>query len=328
MQPSSPRTSLRRTLLVLASGAATLSMVTACSNSDPNTITIGYQPGLLYAPIVVASHQDCLAEAMPDRTVEVVQLNSGSSLRDAHLSGDIQLGVYGLGAFLVGWDQGVEWSALEAVADTELRLMTTDPALESLADIRDAGGRIAVPSLDSPQAALVKYAAEKQLGDQGAFDTAFSVMGHPDAVQALSTGQIDAHVSTPPFTYMEEEFGAREITNSTAILGSESTTVLLAAQDKWIDENSDSVNAISVCMDEARAAIQENPAQVAEWLSQDSGGAQSPQDVAEQLAVGDVLYTSELKGVIEFAEVMTQVGMIESAPASLDEVATENAPRG
>ena len=121
-------------------------------------------------------------------------LDSGSAIRDGIISGDIQVASMGTAPFLVGLDAGVEWKTLMSMNDMNLQLVTMDKGAESLEDLPD-GAKIAMPAPDSIQSVVLRKGAEEQLGDATALDKSIVALGHPDGVQALVSGQIDAHLT-------------------------------------------------------------------------------------------------------------------------------------
>lgn len=322
----------RHRMELLMCGLAALSLLlTACGGSPSTggaggggkTVTIGYQPGLMYAPLVVIKQQGSLEKDLPGYKVEWRQLNSGSALRDGQLSDRINIGAYGLGAFIVGWANGIDWRMNAALNDAEYALMVKDAKYQSLKDLKADNGKIAVPALDSPQAALIKKAALDDFGDATAYDANMVSLGHPDARQALMSGQIAAHFASVPFSYQEEEAGAREITNSTKLLGGVATGVGTVVKTKYAESHPDVMAALSKRLTEAQEMLTAQPEVAAPLLSQDTDGQPASDVYARYLREDKVTYTNVPHGLKAFADMMLKTKLIPKSPQSWQELTTD-----
>ncbi|MCQ0007902.1 ABC transporter substrate-binding protein [Actinomadura madurae] len=190
----------RRALLAVLSAGALAVSAGACAagaSGPTDEITIAYQPGIGYAPLLVAKQQRLLERRFPKKKISWRMLNSGSAIRDGMVSRDIQVGSGGIGPFIVGASNGLPWKIVIALDNANLQLMSK--SYGSLADLRGKG-KIAMPGPDSIQAVVLRKAAEKQLGDADALDTQIVSMGHPDGLQALLSGQLagPSHLAAVP----------------------------------------------------------------------------------------------------------------------------------
>ena len=95
-------------VLVLGIGAAS-SAQGASEATRPDNITIAYQFGVGYAPLMIIKQQRLLEKAYLGLRVEWKQLASGTPITDGIIKGDIQIGAMGTGPFLVGWARGINW---------------------------------------------------------------------------------------------------------------------------------------------------------------------------------------------------------------------------
>lgn len=310
--------SLTRTVLaitvmaLLASGCAGA----ASTAEKTNAITIAYQPGLGYAPLLIAKQEKLLEKRMPDVDITWRELDSGSAIRDGVVSGDIHIAAGGAGPFLVGYDAGVGWRTLMSLGNMELRLMAKDPTISSLHDL-NGQGKIAMPAPDSIQSVVLRKAASEQLGDPKVLDSQIVSMEHPDGVQALLAGQIDAHLTSPPFQGDEADAGAHEVLNSYDLFGEHTFNSLYATTD-FAETNGQFVDALLASTNEGIRILNENPQKAAQILSKESGGQESPAELTQQITSGDVEFTAEPQGFGKFAAFMTDIGMIQEEPATED----------
>src|SRR5215212_3111924 len=222
---------------VLAAG--TLAVFTAvglaASHADlPSKITIAYQPGLGYAPLILMKQQRVIEKKYPGTTVDWKVLCSGTPITNGIITGDIEIGAVGTGPFLVGWARGVNWKVIAPLNLGDLWLMAKDPNIKTIADLK--GKRIATPTNTSIQAVALRKMAQVKLGDSKALDSGLVALDHPDGMQALLTGQIDAHFTSPPFQFQEKVRGAHIVGKSYNYFGAHTFLVTVMTQ-KFYDEH-------------------------------------------------------------------------------------------
>ena len=300
--------------LVLA-GCATSSNDSAatgkCSGGPAKKITIAYQPGLGYAPLLIAKQKKSLNSAVPGTSVEWRVLNSGAAIRDGILSGDIQIGAGGIGPFLVGYDGGVKWKVLTSMDNMNLYLMTKDPKITSLKNLKGAG-KIAMPGPDSIQAVVVRKGAADQLSDAHALDSQFVAMGHPDGVQALIGGQLSAHMTSPPFQGKEAAQGARKILASYDVFGEHTFNSIFATTDVQAC-NPKFTAALIASVTDANTMLAKDPAGAAKILVPEMGGA-TAESVEKLITSSDVKWTTKPQGFGVFAKFMHEIKLIKTTP--------------
>ena len=93
----------------------------------PESITIAYQFGVGYAPLLIIKQQRLLEKAYPGLRVEWKQLASGTPITDGIIKGDIQIGAMGTGPMLVGWARGTNWKVIAPLDEADLWLMVRNP---------------------------------------------------------------------------------------------------------------------------------------------------------------------------------------------------------
>jgi NitT/TauT family transport system substrate-binding protein len=229
------RTKVRRpaaagiTVALLAAAAVAGSTARGAQNAPaPQNITIAYQFGIGYAPLLIIKRQRLLERAYPGLKVQWRQLASGTAITDGIVRGEIQIGAMGTAPMLIGWAQGTNWKVIAPLDVADLWLMVRNPAIRTFNDLR--GKRIATPAATSIQAIALKRMAEVKLGDAGALDSALISMSHPDGMQALLMGQIDAHLTSPPYQWLEQSRGARALEKSYGYFGAHSFVVAVVTR--------------------------------------------------------------------------------------------------
>jgi NitT/TauT family transport system substrate-binding protein len=277
-------------------------------------VAIAIQPGLGYAPLLIAKQQGTVEDALGDVDVTWQEMNSGAAIRDGIIGDNLHVGAGGIGPFLVGLDAGVDWKVFSALNNMSLYLNTMDPKIKSLKDLKGAGS-IAMPAPDSIQSVVLRKGAEEELGDAKALDSQIVSMGHPDGVQALIGGQIAAHLTSPPFQAQEIEEGATKLLESYDLFG-EHTFNSVFTKTEFAECNPEVMEALVSTIAEANDMLTNEPAEASEILSQEMGIPAG--DVEEQITSEDVAFVNTPNGFGTYAEFMQSIGMISEVPETED----------
>ncbi len=282
-------------------------------------LTIAYQPGIGYAQLLIMREQKTLEQALPNVKVGWKELASGAAIRDGMLADEIQVGSGGVGPFLVGYDAGVEWKLLSSLNVMDLWLMAKDESIQGVADFK--GKKIAMPGPDSIQAIVLRKAAQEEMGDAKALDSAIVALPHPDGLQALVSGQLAGHLTSPPFQFVEEKQGARKVAGSADYFG-EHTFNSVFVREEYHDDNPEIMDALFKGIQDATKMINEQPAEAAALVAKASGG--EAKEFEDYMTREGVAYQTEPKGFIEFAKFMKEIGLIKKVPGDWTELVFDN----
>ena len=249
----------------------------------PSKITIAYQPGLGYAALILMKQQRTIERQFPGTQVEWKVLASGTPITRASSPETSRSARW---ASARCWSAGpaANWKVISALNDGDLWLMAKDPAIRTIADLR--GKRIATPTNTSIQAVALRKMAEVKLGNSKALDSGLLAMDHPDGMQALMTGQIDAHFTSPPFQFQEKVRGAHV------------APLLQLLRRAHLPRDGDDAEVLRRVpavrarfynnVAAANKTIRENPDRVAKILQQDAGGTPTNRQFKQWL-VNDAL---------------------------------------
>lgn len=305
---------------------ALLVLLGSCSSDDSGAagtgkpVRIAYQANLGYAPVIIMKHKGWLDDTLPDHKVSYSVPNSGSLIRTGMLSGDIQFGGVAMSPFFVGWDKGMDWKLLTALSDIDQWMMAVDPDIRSLQDF-SAQDKIAVLAADNNQATMLRIAASRALGDPNALDSNVVYMPHQDAVQALVSGSVAAHFTSPPYQFRELDLGAQRITSSVELFGgpaSHPAFGALAVVSDYVDQNPEVVAAVLEGVEQAVQLLTEEPEEAAEILAEEFDVP--AEEMLKQITHESVGFTTELKGLMEMAEAMKEAELISRVPSSVEEL--------
>jgi NitT/TauT family transport system substrate-binding protein len=309
-------------ILVFAGLVTALIAATALGGGNavaqaPNKITIAYQPGLGYAPLILMKQQRTLEKRFPGLEVDWKVLASGTPITNGVISGDIQIGAVGVGPMLVGWARGVNWRVIAPLNEGDLWLMAKDPNIRTIGDLR--GKRIATPTNTSIQAVVLRKMAEVKLGNSKALDAGLLALDHPDGMQALLTGQIDAHFTSPPFQFQEKVRGAHIVARSYNYFGAHTFLVTVITQ-KFYDEYPQFARAFYNNIVAMQTLIKKSPDRVAQILQQDAGGTPTNRQFKQWLVNPALTWTTRPRGLMRTAVFMNRTGQLSKAPASWREL--------
>lgn len=318
MRLTIPPLSGRRILAVVSAGALTAA-VSGCGAAGgasgggaASSITIAYQPGVGYAPLLIMKQQRVLEKKFPKKKIQWKLLNSGAAIRDAMISKNVQVGAGGIGPFLVGWSNGLPWKIVMSLDEANLYLMSKK--YNSLASLKGQG-KIAMPGPDSIQSVVLRKAAQKQLGDAKALDPQIVSMGHPDGVQALVSGQIAAHLTSPPFQGEELKAGAHPIVKSYDVFGEHTFNSVFVLSD-FYKANPTFMKAFETAVANAANLLATDPDQASQVLSQETGGKIPASQMKEETTGKDITYSTKPLGFMVFGTFMKQIGLIKKVPSS------------
>lgn len=307
--------------------------ITGCQGTDSKQdkvaapyagkISVATQYGLAYAPLQIVQEKKLIEKYLPGVQVEWKQMGTGPVIRDAMVTGQIDVGFMGGSPFLIGWDKGAEWKICTASGSQPVSLVTYRSEVQDISGLKPAD-RIATPAVASIQHILLSMAAEKTLGNAKAFDGNLVSVTHPDAAAALlSKKDITAHFSSPPYLYEEiQTEGIHEILNGEDAFGGEFTFIFGVATNRFHDENPQAYSAFVSAFNESIAFINNEPREAARLLAPQYN--LSEEEAYKYLTWEGTNYCSTPYGVMGLAEFMHKQGHISKMPQSLSDIAFEN----
>jgi NitT/TauT family transport system substrate-binding protein len=293
---------------IVAAGA---SAVTEKGAAIPKKVTIAYQPGIGYAPLIVIRQQKLLEKKYPGLEVDWKILSNPSAITNGIIAGQIDLGAIGVGPLLTGWARGIDWKYLAPLSEADLWLMVKDPAIKTLADLQ--GKKIAMPSATAIQAVVLRKAAAVKLGNAKALDSSIVSLEHPDGVQALLTGQVQAHLTSPPFQFQEKDQGARILLRSYSYFGAHAF-VGLTGTTKWYDQYTEFANELYKLIKAQNEFINKNPTKAAQILADDAGGSPTAAQFKKWMTDKAIFYSTRPRGLMRFAGFMNKNGLLTKHP--------------
>src|SRR6059058_3373905 len=264
----------RLRMITMLAGAVVLSSTLA--RAEMAEIAVAQQYGISYLPLMLMEEKRLIEKHAKAASVDVkvswAKFAGGNVMNDALLSGNLQFASGGVGPLLTLWARtrgNLDVRGVGALNSMPLHLVTRNPNVKTISDFRDSD-RIALPAVKvSVQAVLLQMAAEQAFGagQHNRLDPLTVTMSHPDAMQALLSGQseIDAHFGSPPFQYQEVARGGFHVVlNSYDVLGGPATFNVVWTTAKFRSENPKLYDAFVKALDEAIAEINRDKRAAAE----------------------------------------------------------------
>lgn len=282
-------------------------------------LRIGYQFGLVYAPVLLMKELDIVKRYAPDATVEFARVASGAVIRDQLIAKQLDIGVLGPPPFLIGW-QHLGWKYLIGTGIFPYKLVTWRPDIRTLKDFKPED-KIAVPGPGSLQHILLAMAAKRQLGDARALDKNTIALPHPDAAASMLSRNpsVAAHFANVPFLFSELDAPfIHVVLDGFDVFGGPFMSPLAFAQADFVEKNPVGAAAFFAAYNEAVSILNLQPDRAAKVLS--SSLKQDPKTVQRWLTWPGITYTSLAYGTMGWHEFMLEAGYIKKGPKTLSDV--------
>jgi len=290
-------------------------------------INVAQQYGISYLPMMLMEEKKLIEKHAKAAGVDVkvgwAKFAGGNVMNDALLSGSLQFASGGVGPFVTLWARtrgNLDVRGVGALNSMPIHLVTRNPNVKTLADF-GPGDRIALPAVKvSVQAVLLQMGAEQAFGpgQQNRLDSLTVTMSHPDAMQALLSGQseINAHFGSPPFQYQEVAKGSHVVLNSYDVLGGPATFNVIWTTTKFKDENPKIYDAFVKALDDAIAEINRDKRAAAEAYLRLSKDKDSLDNILKMMNDPNIVFTTTPQNIMKFAAFMAKTGAIKAKPES------------
>ena len=313
----------------VAAVLAALSLAAAVPAHAEGRIRIAEQFGVVYLLLNVAQDQKLIEKHGRKQglaiDVDWIRLSGGAATNDALLSNSVDVVGAGLGPLFTVWDRTAGKQNVRAVASLgnfPYYLVSTNPAVKSIADF-SSRDRIALPAVTvSVQARILQMAAAKQWGAAQfrKLDPLTQALPHPDATAAVIAGktEINAHFGNPPFQDQElaGNPNAKVVLDSYEVLGGPSSATVLYATEKWVKENPRTYRAFLDALVEAAQLASSNPEAAADAYLRVNRNSIDRALLVKVLKDPKVQFKVAPQNTLGLAQFLHQVGAIRKKPAS------------
>jgi len=322
----------RAALAILFATMLILGGATARAETDELRISKGY--GIHYLPLYVMEHEKLIEKTaakagLGDIKIAWSVIDGGNNINDAMLAGTLDIAAIGTPGYLTLWAKAhgnprLEVIGLCAIGAGSLYLNTRNPAIKTLADFTEHD-KIALPGIKTSFAAVIlQMAAAKEFGEDNyaKLDPLTVGMPYPEALAALVSGktEIDAHVASPPFSYLELDHPEiHRVFNSVDVLG-KMTVIMAYAPTSFYQKNPKLTAAFIAAEDQAAEMIARDKPWAAHLYNEMAAVKSSDDLVLRILNDPDTHFTATPEGVMTYADFMARVGTIKQKPARWSDV--------
>ncbi len=313
---------MKKMLAMLLAALLLLACASAASAEDAARLTIAYQYGLAYAPLVVAQTEKFIEQAYDGALeIEWVQMSSGADINTGVMSGSVDVGFMGVGPAITGISKNVGYKIFTNLSGQEHGLMTNDESLRTYDDIIDSYSQIALVNIGSIQHIILAKSLADNGFDPHALDASLVAMKHPDGMSALLAGSVPLHLTTSPYIYRERETeGLHEIEALREAWPKENSFIVGVAAIALYDENRPLYDALCAGIADAIDYVNGHVEATAALTSQYDGN--SVEDEAAWLRLGN--YDAATGGVEAMARFMYENAFIEADPGSYADLVFDN----
>jgi NitT/TauT family transport system substrate-binding protein len=309
----------RRIFVVLIVGLSFLLPAAYASGKEEKRVRVAQHFGTNSAPFTLIREQKLLEKRVPGVKVEWKKLSSGTDTMEAILADDLDVSAMGIAPFLTGWAKGVPVKIVSGLVIGPVKLVTWREDIKSITDFKPAD-KIAVPSMGSAQAIMLRMAAAKRMGNPKALDPMMVGMPHPVATAALLTKkEIAGHFATPPYLNQEISAGMKVILDSVDAVGEPYSGQIVMASKAFHDQEPAVFKALSESLKEAIEWLNADPARAAEFLKKADNYKVSVEELTKMLK-NENQYDFTPRGVMPFVKFMHSQGMIKTAPKATEEL--------
>ncbi|MCQ4635256.1 NrtA/SsuA/CpmA family ABC transporter substrate-binding protein [Anaerovorax odorimutans] len=317
---------LKKTVAIILALILTVSLA-ACGGSDSgskkdNKLTIAYQYGMAYAPLQVMKEQKLIEKYYDGVEIEWSVLNSGSAINEGFAGGSIDVGAVGVGPAITGITSGVPYKICSNVSAQPHKVMTNNPNIKSLKDIKDE--KIALVNIGSFQHIVLAMAAKEQLGDAHALDTNIVAMSHPDGMSSLLSGSVECQLTTSPYVFKEAaEKGISEVNALESVWPSGNSFIVAVASTSLQKDNPELYDAVVKAFADAIDYLNNNTKEAAEMLCEAENVDAATME--KWLKDKDCVYSTETKGLMDFANFMSENDFLENdGPKDISDLVFDN----
>ena len=246
-------------ILVLLLVAALLA---GCASSKEREVTINVHTNLDHFVMLVAQKQGLFEKYMPEGvTIKYTSMTSGSEIRDALVAGQIDFGGLAVLAVATALQNDMPIAYVSYTGSGLFQLYAQDESIQSMADL-NSSHKISVSSIGTNPHTAFLLAAQADGRNLSDFDNSMITMTNSDALSALISGTegVDAVVSSFPTLLAAWQADnihlVRDLADVTMEYGA---GVMLCAQQGYIKENPDIIDAVNKAVKEAADFLSNDP---------------------------------------------------------------------
>lgn len=303
--------------------ASFLFSLSACANSSTSSggdkvihISISTSYGTTTSNIM--KEYSLLEACLPKGySIEWHFMTSASDMRDALVSGDLDIICTSLPTFITAYENGMPLQLISFAGSVPIGLYGNDPDIASLSDF-DSNDRLAAKSKGNNGHIAFLIACQLELGDAMALDDQISTIQESDALALLqSSNDYQASIFSFPMTIKAEKAGLHKIISFNDIIKDYGIGSTYFTRQDFYEQEPEVIAALREAQQQALELIANDPEGVATTLS--------PIFELEEeyilTALEEMPPCSEYSGYNKLAKLLFDIGLLEKEPTAFEDLA-------
>ncbi len=291
------------------------------------TVRVAQQYGLWCALSTIVVRKKLIQKYAPDWDVKEFRFASGPDLRTALIAGRLDVGISGFAPFIKGWSKGAPTKSADVMTGYKHELVTRHTNVKNIHDFvklatSTPGFKIGAPAPGSSNHIALQWYLKRNGYDAKILDQYIIRMKHPTSYQSLVTGQIDAHITSPPYAILEKQKGMKSLANLWPTEGGFMPNAHVVVNTNWAKKHPDAYQAVVKAFNEAADWTVKNPRAAAQILAPTL--KMSVEDTLAQMKTEvryDVSNVNVEKELLKYSAFMHEVGLIKRLPTTFSDFA-------
>jgi len=291
------------------------------------TVRVAQQYGLWCAINTIVVQKKLIEKYAPGCTVTETRFASGVDIRTALIAGRLEVGISGFAPFIKGWSKGAHTKTCDVMTAYKHDLLTYHTDIKDIHEFvklskSKTGFKIGAPAPGSSNHIALQWYLKNHGYDPKILDMFIIKMKHPISFQSLVSKQVDAHITSPPFSVLEKEKGMKCLATLWPNPDGWMPNAQVVVNTDWAKKNKVAYQAVVKAYNEAAAWASKNPKAAAKILAPTL--KMSVEDTMKQFkteALYDVSRYNIEKQLLRYAAFMYEVGLIKKMPKKLSDFA-------
>ncbi len=300
------------------------------AGAEQAELRVAKQYGLGYLQMMIMEDQkivekNAAAAGLGNVKLTWATFRSSDVMNDALLSGNVDFVCLGIPGIATIWAKTkgtpMEVRAASGFNFLPLQLNTRSPQIKTIRDLT-ASDKIALPAVKvSMQAIILQMAAAQAFGEANytKLDGLTVSMAHPDGMATFLSGQgeINNHFTSPPFIQKEmEKPGIVKVLSSTDVLGGPISFNVVAATNKFYNENPKLYAVFMRSLQEATDFINRDKRAAAEIYIRMTKDKSPIDDILKIMNDPEIQYSLQPRNTMKMVDFMYKSGTIKAKPGS------------
>ncbi|MBE5936758.1 MAG: ABC transporter substrate-binding protein [Lachnospiraceae bacterium] len=287
-------------------------------NKEERTVRINCHDVYAATTLLVMKEYKILEKYLPENVkVEWVELATGPDIRDAMVSGNLDIADLSLMTFIMGYENKLPLKLVSYMGATPIKVYSNSESINSVSDI-GTNDKIAITNKTTTLHAAFLGLCEDKLGDAMIYDNNLSAVPAADALASISNSDDykAAIFSFPNCSKAEELDNVKLLEDMSDVIEKYSVGAASVSSSEFYDNNKDIIEAYKKAQDDVLNYIEENTDEVSVFLAERFGvSAELVKEVIETMPPSKFVNNYDLQ-----AKLLYDNGILTSEPTKFIEL--------